>query len=146
MGTRHPDFRRAKTHRTYTFPELAALFDVHINTVRGWQRDGLAPVDDRRPTLFRGDAVREFLSRRRASAKQPCGPGRIYCLPCRGPKEPAGGMVDYEAQTPTSGWLVGLCPDCGRMMFRRVSKARLPDVTAGLDVQFPHAHPSLREG
>ncbi len=146
MGARHPDYRRAKVHRNYSLAELSSLFDVHINTLRNWQRQGLQPVDDKRPALFHGDAVRRFLQARRSGAKQPCGPGRIYCLPCHAPKVPAGGMVDYEPITDAGGKLVGLCPDCSRFMFRRVSLAQLDTIAAELDVQFPQAKSCLREG
>ncbi len=146
MGARHPDYRRVKTHRSYTTAELASHCDVHVNTVRSWRRDGLQPVDDKRPVLFTGAAVRAFLKARRTDAKQPTGPGRIYCLPCRAPKVPAGGMVDYRPETATGGRLEGLCPDCDRMIFRRVSHALLPAICAGLHLQFPHAQPSLEEG
>ena len=146
MGARHPDYRRIKKRRSYTIAEVTSLFDIHQNTLRNWRRQGLQPIDDRRPVLFHGASLRSFLQARRASAKQPCGQGRIYCLPCHAPKEPAGGMVDYQPITSASGRLVGLCPDCSRLMFRRVSLGQLHAVTAGLDVQSPQAQPSLGEG
>lgn len=146
MGARHPDSRRAKVHRTYTLVELASLLDVHPNTVRNWRRDGLAPVDDRRPALFRGAEVRVFLAARRANGKRPCGPGQIFCLPCRSPKEPAGRMADYQPQTSTSGKLVGLCPDCGRLIYRRVSVGQLAVIAADLDLQLTQGDLGLDEG
>ncbi len=145
MGTRNPNPRRFKIHRTYSVLELAAQAAVHPNTIRAWRRGGLTPIDKSRPVLFHGAAVRSFLETRRANAKQPTGPGRIYCLPCRAPQTPAGGMVDFVADTPTGGRLTGLCPLCDRMMFRRVSIADLPVVAAGLDLRVAHAESSLKE-
>lgn len=139
MGRRHPDYRRIKLHRTYTIAELVGQFDVHANTIRNWRREGLEAIDDRRPALFHGSTVRAFLTGRRESAKKPTGPGRIHCLPCRAPKMPAGGMVDYRPETATGGKLEGLCPDCSRLIVRYVSRAQLSTITAGLDVQFPGA-------
>lgn len=136
MGARHPNHRRIKLRQTYTVDELARLFDLHKNTVRSWRKSGLEPVDDGRPILFRGDVVVAFLKQRRMSAKQPCGPGRLFCLPCRKPQEPAGGMLDYTPATPTVGSLTGLCPVCDRMMFRRVSLHRVTAVAGQCDVQF----------
>ena len=43
-----------KRNRSYTASELAARLGVHKNTVRHWQRDGLAAIDGGRPTLFHG--------------------------------------------------------------------------------------------
>lgn len=146
MGASHPNPRRFKAHRTYGLRELVALCGVHPNTVRNWRREGLTPIDAGRPVLFHGAAIRTFFEARRASGKRPSGPGRIYCLPCRAPQEPAGGMADYAPDTSTSGTLTGLCPACGRMMYRRVSLARLHDVAAGLDLRITRAESSLKEG
>jgi hypothetical protein len=55
-------------------------------------------------------------------------------------------MVDYRSETATGGRLEGLCPDCDRLIFRRVSYSQLSTVVAGLDVQFSHAQPRLKEG
>lgn len=136
MGTRHPNHRLIKLRRTYTFKALAQLFGLHENTVRAWHKSGLEPIEEVRPILFRGEVVADFLKQRRASAKQPCGPGRLFCLPCHKPQEPAGGMLDYAPATPTAGSLTGLCPDCNRMMFRRVARHRVSAVAGGCDVQF----------
>lgn len=145
MGTRHPNHRRVKVHLTYTIEDLSRLFGLHKNTVRGWQKAGLQPVDAGRPILFKGGTVAAFLKQRRENAKQPCGPGRLYCLPCRTPQRPAGGMVDYVPSTQASGVLCGICPECERYVYRRVSRARIGVVAADLDVQFPKDEPRIGE-
>src|SRR5579871_2345070 len=35
----------------YEPSEIAKLFDVHRNTIRHWLKEGLKPIDDRRPIL-----------------------------------------------------------------------------------------------
>ena len=54
MNARHPNQRRVKIHRPYTIEDLAATLNVHKNTIRRWAKDGLDPIDDRRPMMFRG--------------------------------------------------------------------------------------------
>ena len=54
MPKRHPNPRLAKIHRNYTVEEVAALFDIHKNTVREWVERGLPTNDDRRPMLIPG--------------------------------------------------------------------------------------------
>ena len=83
MGTRHPNYRLVKIHRTYTVNEIARLFQIHPNTVRAWRRQGLQAIDGRRPILFKGATLVAFLRARREKAKRPCSPGEIFCLPCR---------------------------------------------------------------
>jgi transposase len=55
MGSRHPNHRLAKIHRSYSVEEMAYLFSVHKNTVRNWIEQGLEPIDGQRPTVVRGE-------------------------------------------------------------------------------------------
>jgi hypothetical protein len=144
MG-RHPNPRRVKIHRSYTVEEAAQILGKHKNTVRAWIKQGLQPIDGRRPTLIHGLDLVGFLQNRRIAGKQPCPPGYMYCLKCRSPKQPAGGMADYLAFTETSGNLRALCPDCGTLMHRRAAFAKLNIVGVGLDIAFPQAVSRIRE-
>ena len=49
--------RRVKVHRSYTVDEVARMFEAHKNTVRAWLRDGLKPIDQRRPDPHPGWAA-----------------------------------------------------------------------------------------
>src|SRR5207248_1985511 len=119
------DPRLAKTHRNYTVEEVARLMGVHRNTVREWLKVGLAAIDGRRPTLILGAELGRFLASRRAARKRLTPPGMIYCLRCREPRPPAGGIADYQQRTAITGDLVGICPVCDAMLYRRVSLAKL---------------------
>jgi hypothetical protein len=134
VGARHPNYRCIKIHRTYTVDEIARLFQLHPNTVRAWSKQGLWPIDDRRPALFKGDVLAAFLRTRREKAKRPCRPGELYCLPCRQPKRPAGGVLEYIPSSPTVGNLRGICPTCHRTIHRRVNREKLSIVTGDLEV------------
>jgi hypothetical protein len=133
-----------KKHRSYSVAELAARLDVHKNTVRQWQRDGLEPIDRGRPVLFHGGAVRAFHAARNAGRKRPCGPGRLYCFRCREPRPPALGLIDCVALTSASGNLHAIFPTCETIMHRRVRLAALAAVMPGLDVQMAQAPERLK--
>lgn len=135
----------AKIHRSYSVDDVARLFKIHKNTVRNWFKQGLEPIDGHRPILVRGAEIRRFLSERRARAKQPSGSGHIYCLPCRAPKVPALKMAECVATGDTTGTLQGICPDCGRMIYRRVNPLKIDAVRGDLDVTFTQAGPRLEE-
>jgi excisionase family DNA binding protein len=139
MGKRHPNPRLAKIHRSYTVDEVATLFGIHKNTVREWVKRGLPTNDDRRPMLILGRDLVAFLTARRAKNKRTCLPGEIYCVRCRAPRAPAGGMVDYVPVTATLGNLAAICSACETMMYRRVSLARLEQVRGNLDITMPQA-------
>jgi hypothetical protein len=145
MRSRHPNPRLAKIHRSYSVEEMARLFSVHKNTVRAWFKQGLIPIDGQRPTVVRGEDIRRFLTERRARAKRPSGPGRIYCLPCRAPKVPAGKMAECVAVGDTTGALQGICPDCGRMIYRRVNPQKIDAVRGDLEVTITQAGPRIEE-
>jgi len=139
MGKRHPNPRLAKVHRNYTVEEIATLYDMHKNTVRQWVKQGLATIDNRRPMLILGHSLFEFLQAKRTKNKHTCKPGEIYCVRCRVPKSPAGDMADYESLTETQGNLIGMCPDCSILIYRRVNLAKLDQVRGQLDITLPQA-------
>ena len=144
MAARRSNPNVVKLHRTYSVPELAACFGVHKNTVRLWQRDGLMPLDGKRPVLFHGAMIRAFLSKRNVSRKTPCPSGTLYCFKCRAPRLPALGMIDYMPFNAVSGNLWAICGTCETVMHRRARKADLALTMPGCDVQFVQAPSRLK--
>jgi hypothetical protein len=136
MRKRAPNPQRAKKHRSYTVEEAARLFGCHRNTIRQWQKQGLKPVDGKRPVVFEGLTLAAFLEARREARRRRLKPGEIYCLPCRARKEPAGGMAEYVPLTEARGNLRGICPTCDRLIHRVVSRAQIKAVRGKLDVTF----------
>jgi hypothetical protein len=134
MGSRHPNPRLVKVHRNYSAEDISRRFGIHKNTVRNWLKQGLATIDDRRPMLILGRELSRFLRERRLRAKQTCGPGRIYCIACRAPKVPAGKMADCIPTGPFAGNLCGICPDCQRLIYRRVNLAKIDAVRGELEI------------
>ena len=131
---RRPNPRLAKIHRSYSVEEVSRIFEIHKNTVRNWLRQGLEPIDDQRPILIRGQELSRFLTERRVRSRQTCGPGRIYCLPCRAPKVPAGKIADCVLIGKSAGALQGICPDCNRIIYRRVNPQKLDAVRGDLEI------------
>lgn len=125
-----------KLNRTYDAMQLAACCGVHKNTVLNWRKVGLEPIDRSKPILFHGSVVREFLKKRNAKRKQPCGPGKLYCFRCRQPRPPAFGSVEYVVLTTKSGNLKAFCETCETVMHRKVCRAELEAKMPGIEVQF----------
>jgi hypothetical protein len=135
-----PNWRRIKRHRAYTVWEAASITRCHRNTVRMWIKLGLPVVAGLRPFLILGTDIVEFLKQRSIRRKCKCRPGEIYCLRCRDAVAPAERMADFERQTDKIGRLVGLCPNCGTVIYRCVSVERLGEAMGSLDVQFRTGH------
>lgn len=117
--------RLAKKYRSYSVDEVADLYEVHENTVRNWIKNGLATCDSKIPTFIQGTELNKFHARRKIKNKHPCKLTEIYCLRCRCPKEPVAGMVEYKQVNEKTGNLIGLCPDCACLMFRRISSRKI---------------------
>ncbi len=139
MAKRHPNHRLVKIHRNYTVEEVARLFRVHRETVRRWVKRGLPTIDRKRPMLIHGRDLAAFLQARRLKNKQTCQPGEMYCVRCRVPRTPAGDIAEYRASTGVLGSLIGICPCCECLMYRRVNPAKLDQVRGRLDVTLPQA-------
>ena len=139
MRKRHPNPNLAKIHYSYKVEEVAGLFGVYKGTVRNWLKMGLQAINGTHPMLIHGQDLRAFLQARRVKNKCQCQPGEMYCFKCRTSKAPAIGMVDYEPKTATMGNLVGMCPDCGTIMNRRTSLAKLVQFRGHMDITLPQA-------
>ena len=146
MSNRHPNPRLVKIHRSYTVGEAARVCGVHKNTMRRWIKEGLECCDARRPTLILGCALREFLEKKRSKHKRKLKPGEIYCVKCRVAQKPDQGIADLEPWTNKVGNLIGICPTCSSLIYRRVSLARYHLAIGELEVTLPEALRQLIEG
>jgi len=145
MRKRHPNHRLAKIHRNYTVEEVANLFGMHKNTVRAWVKSGLPTSDDRRPTLIMGRDLCEFLEKKKTKNKCTLKPGEIYCVRCRAPVSPDGNIADCELLTETQGNLIGICPSCESMIYRRISLAKIEQIRGQLVITMPQALRHINE-
>jgi hypothetical protein len=139
MANRRHSPRRLQRRRTYNVRETAKATSATAGTVRNWQKIGLAAVADTYPAIFRGVDIIAFLRSRSRARKQPCGPGRFFCLRCKAPKRPAYDQVEFWPDGPKLGKLRGRCPDCATVMNRRVSLAKLKAAAGDLTVSMQRA-------
>ena len=129
----------AKIHRNYTVEEVAELYGVFKGTVRAWIKAGLPVLNDKRPMLILGSDLIAFHQAKRTKNKRQCKPGEMYCVRCRAPKKPAGDMADCRIITEKIGNLEAICPDCDKIMNRRVSLSKLEQVRGEITITLPQA-------
>jgi excisionase family DNA binding protein len=138
------NYRRVKIHRAYKIAELADLLGVHKKTVGRWIAAGLRAMGARRSRLVHGEDFHSFMNARKP-IKQ-CGkPGDIWCLGCHDFKRPALNMAEYSPRTILRGMLSAICPDCGRMIYRATTLAKLQQDCGGLDIVYPKAERRLND-
>ena len=138
MSARRASPNAIKLHYSYSVGELAILLGVHKNTIRNWQRAGLAALKGR-PVLIHGATARAFLVERNRARKQPCPPGAIYCFRCKEPRPPALSMVELVNIKRGVGNLRALCGTCGGLMHRKARRDALAAIMPGLAVQITEA-------
>lgn len=131
--TRYP-LHRIKLTMTYDAAEIAKLLGVHRNTVRNWIKLGLPKLDDQRPVLIHGRALKAFLSARQERSRAPCAVGEFYCFRCRAPRPPWGGIADVIPHSSKTVQLKSICAVCETPIHRIVKLADLGAHAAVLDL------------
>ena len=111
MGKRYNP-NHIKIHRTYSVQEIALLLRVHKNTVRNWFKNGLATIDHRKPSLVKGQILKDYLKKKNTSRKHHCLPGYFYCFKCRCPRLPLYKSVVFSENSPGTKNLRGKCSVC----------------------------------
>ena len=133
--TRRRSWRAIKRHRSYTYEEAARALRVHKNTVANWARSGgLVALTDGKPHIILGRDLIDFLKARKARNRIKLGPGEFYCFGCKMARSPAGGLVEVLPGGCGPANLRALCQVCDRLMHRRVTRTRISEICAGLDV------------
>jgi hypothetical protein len=133
---KRPNPRAIRAARTYTIEEAAAALGVTIGTVRSWNKSGLPMMTAKRPYLILGDALRDFLEKRRKDAKASLPLDHLYCLRCKAGRRPMGLMVDVQTQTPKTARLTGLCETCGGTCNKMISAAKIDTFRKIFDIAF----------
>lgn len=130
---RYPVSRIKQT--CYDPADIAKLFGVHRNTVRHWLKDGLQPIDDQRPPLVHGSALKSFITERQEARRQTCRLGELFCFRCRAPRKPWGNMADVSFRTDKIAKLTAFCCICETVMNVAIRCADLPKLATLIDLQ-----------
>ena len=145
MAKRLQNPRLAKKNRSYVVNEVVDLYGAHKNTVLNWIKQGLPTFDNKRPLMILGSDLNAFHKKRRVKNKHPCKPNEIYCMKCKTPKEPATGMVEYKPVNEKTGNIIGICPTCETLMYRRISITKIEQFSAQMGFRLPQAHLHITE-
>ncbi len=133
MARRYP-IRKIKSHRAYTFEEVADELGCSIQTVRTWSKQGLSIIDDKKPYLALGGDLKNFHAERVAARKFSLGDTGFLCTSCKTVRQPLGAMADYIPLNDRRGYLEALCCACERRMCRFVQARDLNVFSAKLEI------------
>jgi hypothetical protein len=140
MAKRHQNPRLAKVNRSYKIDEIAELYGAHKNTILNWIKQGLPTLDNKRPLLIHGRALNAFHAIKRVKNKQPCKLDELYCMRCKAPKKPVEGLAEYQTINEKTGNVVGVCPVCQTLMFRRISNTKIKQFASVMGFSVAQAH------
>jgi hypothetical protein len=101
------------TRELYSTKSLAELFQIGEGTVRRWRRDGLNPIDVKKPVRFYGSDIREFIKKRQNKPEWKCAPGEVFCVGCDKRRHPRNGEVHVNFATGGRPRLYAICDVCG---------------------------------
>src|SRR5579863_6644015 len=120
---------------SYDPAEVAKLLGIHRNTVRHWLKGGLTPLDNRRPILVSGAALKAFIRTGQQARRQKCAPGEFFCFRCRAPRRPWGGLADFSVFNEKIVKAVAFCSVCETAMHRTIRRADLSKFVVQLSPQ-----------
>jgi len=126
---------RIRYRHAYSIVEVTELLGVHKNTVRKWMRGGLAAMDNTRPILIHGSELKGYLLNKRSSAKSPCKPHEFYCLKCRAPRKPWGGVVDVTIRSASLFNIHAICEVCDTAIHKAAGVVKLIEMLKTLRIQ-----------
>jgi excisionase family DNA binding protein len=142
---KRPSGRGIKLHRSYSVEEAARALQMAKGTVLRWLRSGALPaLKDQRPFLVLGSELIAFLDKRKIGRVK-CRLHEAYCFTCRAASEPANRKANYQPRNSAAGMLEAHCSTCGGIMFKRVSRAKIPDLQEQLDLTIKQAPSPIDE-
>ena len=90
--------------------------------------------------MILGRDLNTFHAKRKLKNKHPCKPNEIYCMKCKIPKEPVAGMVEYQPVNAKTGNMIGICPVCEKLMYKRISITKIMQISNLMGFTLPQAH------
>lgn len=124
------NLRKIVSKRCYTTEEIAELFQIHVQTVRTWRKEGLQSIENTSyPYLFLGSDIRSFLKEEMDNRRVKLAENELYCLHCNKAVIPQETKIIDRNVTIGKGkqsvFIIGNCPDCGLEVRRFATKEQL---------------------
>ena len=125
-----------KVHRalSYETEDLARALSVTCATIRNMVKRGMPVMASRKPYLYSGEAVREFIVAENKNKKSPMAADQLRCMTCRTGRRPLKMTVDLQPLNAKTGLLTGICERCGGTCTRMISLSLLSEFAAIFDI------------
>ena len=114
--------------------EIAALYKVHIRTVRAWVKEGLPVVQSLYPHHVIGSDLKAFLDNRQQSRKTKLNADQFFCMKCKTAVNALNNQIKliYSGKTVGKGikdfTIQACCEICGTKLNRISNENQLNTV------------------
>jgi site-specific recombinase XerC len=125
-------YNPAKFHRhwVYNRKEICEILGISDNTISNMIGRGLEPIDDKRPQIFSGHVLRQFLTKLRWPYGRQPENGRLYCPSCSSFRPLLSATIKSLPTGIACYAVTGACTDCHDMLQVTVSYTVLPQILA----------------
>ena len=113
-----------KSALTYDVSEAAKAFGKSPATIRNWVKDGLPVMSSKKPLLFSGLALREYLRAKYRAKKTPLAFDELYCPSCQTGRKPFAMTVEAFTNSPKTTRFLGTCSHCDGCSSRIISNSK----------------------
>lgn len=127
-----------KNTLAYSILDIAERFNVHKRTVQEWAQNGLQKIDSRKPYLFMGYILKEYIKNKQDGRKQKCNPDELYCCKCRKPQTSWNNLIDIKILNERRLMIMGICSHCNSPINRLASVKNLNNIQEIFAVQTIH--------
>lgn len=117
MGKSIYPLNKGKYWRCYDVDMLGRLYGVHEKTILGWKRKGLKPINNKKPFLFYGYDVKEFVGKMNEENKCSTEFHQLFCSKCQEGKDPFKKEIQLIPANHKCIKITALCRDCKSKMF-----------------------------
>ena len=135
------NLRLIKTRESYSTKRISQEIEVHPRTIQEWYKEGLQPIENKRPYLVMGYEIKRFLEKKLQKHKCKLKPYEFYCTKCRHAVRSINNDVWIEISKRTIGkngfkamTIKGICENCNSRINRFSHTGNLEEVKKLFDV------------
>lgn len=136
MGKKLYPHNRLKYWWCYSAEEVCDLFQetgLHPQTLRKWTKDGLQTIDNKKPALYFGADLKEFLKKQNDRNKCKTSFNEMYCFSCKDKRLVLQNKIAFE-QKPNGLMAQAVCRTCKSKMNKSYKLSDIQKLKRGFRV------------
>lgn len=135
MSYKNYVLKNLKTRESYSTKRISQEIKVHPRTVQSWFKEGLQPIENKKPFLVMGYELKRFLEEKLKGRRTKLNPDEFYCTKCREAVRPTDKDVWISVSCRTIGnqgfksmTVKGICENCNSKINRFSHTGKLEEL------------------